>query len=314
MIKEKDVEFHKPDPNHHAWAETNYFGFYNVDHAIVGNIYTVFRPNVGACTSDITIYKGFHPNGRDRLYSALHMHLPMPASLRNYHLASGLKLNAPDLRTYNIEYEGTDDTHFKLRFDGIMEPYDIHDPDMDPITRRSEGQGYDWGQAYASHFDMTTHETGNLTVRGTTYPIDCIQTMDHSWGPRSESDLGSLAWVSGNFDGISIHCIFPIDPAVTADSEVAHGYVVEDGKVIGLVGGKLHIDRIGYQPVAAVFELEDELGRKHVMHGGAMAGGYWQPFMMMEVGYALMRWTLGGKVGHGIYQEGTSLAYRARHA
>jgi len=120
--------------------------------------------------------------------------------------------------------------------------------------------------------------------------------------------------VSGNFDGISIHCIFPIDPAVTADSEVAHGYVVEDGKVIGLVGGKLHIDRIGYQPVAAVFELEDELGRKHVMHGGAMAGGYWQPFMMMEVGYALMRWTLGGKVGHGIYQEGTSLAYRARHA
>jgi hypothetical protein len=314
MIKESDVEFHRPDPTYHDWAETNYFGFYNAEYAIVANIYTVFRPNVGACTSDITIYKGFSANGRDRIYSAIHMHLPMPDSLRQYSLASGLKLDAPNLRTYNIEYEGTDDTSFKLNFAGTMEPYDIHDPDMDPITRISQSDGFDWDQAYANHFDMTTHVTGELVLRGEIYPIDCIQTMDHSWGPRSESDLGSLAWVSGNFDGISIHCIFPVDPAVTADTELAHGYVVENGKVTGLVSGKLHVDRIGYQPVAAVFDLVDELGRRHVMYGGAMAGGYWQPFMMMEDGYALMRWTLGDKVGHGIYQEGTSLAYRSRHA
>lgn len=318
MIKDSDVEFHPADPNYHDWAETNYFGFYNAEHRLVGNIYTVFRPNVGAATSDVTIWKGFHPNGRDRLYSGLHMHCPMPEKLSDYSLTSGLSLKAAGVRSYDITYEGTDDTRLDLKIRGIMEPYDINDPAMDPITRRAREKAekaYDWGKAYASHFDMATHVTGQVTVRGETYPIDCFQPMDHSWGPRSESDLGSLAWLSGNFDGVTIHVLFAVDPANGPLSpELAHGYIVENGEVTGLVGGRMHVDRIGYQPVAAVVEVEDEKGRTHVMHAGAMAGGYWQPFMMMEVGYALMRWTYNGRVGHGIYQEGTSLAYRARVA
>lgn len=315
MITDADVDFHAPQADAHDWAETNYFGFYNAEHRLVGNVYTVFRPNVGAATSDVTIWKGFHPNGRDRLYSGLHMHCPMPAKLSDYALASGLSLKADGVRAYDISYQGTDDTRLDLRVRGIMEPYDITDPAMDPITRRARGGSYDWGKAYASHFDMAAHVTGAVTVAGETYPIDCIQPMDHSWGPRSESDLGSLAWLSGNFDGKTIHVIFPVDPASgPLSTQLAHGYVVEDGKVTGLVGGTMHVDRIGYQPVAVVVDVEDEAGRRHVMHGGAMAGGYWQPFMMMEVGYALIRWTCEGQLGHGVYQEGTSLAYRARHA
>lgn len=314
MITDKDTEFHTPQTGPLDWAETNYFGFYHPEARLVGNIYTVFRPMVGAATSDVTIWKGFHPNGRDRLYSGLHMHCPMPESLADYSLSSGLKVRASSIRDYDISYTGTDDTRIELAIRGMMEPYDIHDPAMDPITRRKQAGSYNWGEAYASHFDMTARVTGTVTVAGETYAIDCVQSMDHSWGPRSESELGALAWVSGNFEGRSIHCLFPVDPANSPLAELAHGYVLEDGKVTGLVGGTMHVDRIGYQPVAAVITVEDEAGRTHTLHGGAMAGGYWQPFMMMEVGYGLIRWTCEGQLGHGIYQEGTSLAYRARHA
>jgi hypothetical protein len=162
---------------------------------------------------------------------------------------------------------------------------------------------------------MSARVTGTVTVRGETIPIDCVQTMDHSWGPRTEADLASIMWLGADFgDNLAIHAFFPADPA---NSEIcaplAHGYVTENGKVRGLVGGKLHVTRVGYQPTAIVWDCEDETGKIYRLYGSATAGGPWPVYPNVDVGLALMRWTMGGKVGHGIAMESSSMVYRTRH-
>ena len=44
-----------------------------------------------------------------------------------------------------------------------------------------------------------------------------------------------------------------------------------------------------------------------------VAGGPWPVYPSVDVGLALIRWTLDGKVGHGMAMENSSMAYRTRH-
>lgn len=56
-----------------------------------------------------------------------------------------------------------------------------------------------WGEAYAGHFDQTGKFEGDLSSRGRRYPIDCVSTMDHSWGLRSERQGHTMSWLHGHF-------------------------------------------------------------------------------------------------------------------
>ena len=315
MITDKDLDFHATDPDCHNWAETNYFAFFNAEHAVCGHLQALFRPNLGVVMSDVRVWRGLVERSEDTWYISNHFHMPIPAprNLREYTLVNGLSIKALGPRDYRVDYIGIEDSsiHFDVR--GIMEPYDIADPDMDPITRKARGESWTFSSAYNGHFDMSARVTGTVTVRGETIPVDCVQVMDHSWGPRTEVDLAAMMWLGGEFDGLAIHAFFPADPANSETMSLAHGYVTEGGKVRGLVGGKLHVTRLAYQPMAIVFDAEDETGRKYRLHGATIAGGPWPVYPSVDVGLALVRWTMDGKVGHGMAMENSSMAYRTRH-
>ena len=94
---------------------------------------------------------------------------------------------------------------------------------------------------------------------------------------------------------------------------LAHGYVCRQGKVTGLSSATLVMTRLNYLPIAAEWHCEDEHGARFVLYGAAIAGGPWPVYPSVDVGMSLMRWTLGGEVGHGLAMENTSMAYRTRH-
>jgi hypothetical protein len=317
MITDKDLDFHLADPVFHNWAETNYFAFFNAEHAICGHLQALFRPNIGVVMSDVRVWRGLVDHSADTWYISNHFHMPIAPglSLRDYTLPNGLSVKAMSPRNYRVDYVGIEDSRIHLDVNGIMEPYDIADPEMDPITRSLTKASWTFASAYNGHFDMSAHVTGEVTVRGETIPIDCVQVMDHSWGPRTEVDLAAMMWLGADFgDNFAIHAFFPADPA-NSDilSPLAHGYVTERGVVRGLIKGQLQVSRLGYQPVAIVFEAEDATGRHYRLYGAAIAGGPWPVYPSVDVGLALMRWTLGDKVGHGMAMENSSMAYRTRH-
>jgi hypothetical protein len=312
MITDKDLDLHVTDPKAHNWAETNYFAFFIPEHGICGHLHALFRPNVGAVMSDIRVWRGLVPSTDDTWYISHHSHLPMPQSLREYTLLNGLSVRALSPRHYRVDYIGIDDTeiHFDVR--GIMEPYDTADPAMDPVTRATQKGGWNFSAAYANHFDMSARVTGEIKIRGETFAVDCVQVMDHSWGPRTEVDLAAMLWLGATFDdNFAIHAFFPGDPAETEILRpLAHGYVTENGEVRGLVKGQLHVTRLGYFPVAIVFDAQDEAGRTYRLYGATVAGGPWPVYPNLDVGVALVRWTMGDKVGHGIAMENASMRYR----
>ena len=49
-----------------------------------------------------------------------------------------------------------------------------------------------WGHAYAGHFDQTGRYEGELSLRGRRHAIDCVATMDHSWGVRAERQTSRM--------------------------------------------------------------------------------------------------------------------------
>lgn len=315
MIKDSDIDFHPTDELVHDWAETNYFAFFNAEKRICGHLQALFRPNLGVVMSDVRIWRGLVDRTSDTLYVANHHHQPAAPSLRSYSLYSGLSVSALSVRDYKVEYLGFDDTeiHFDVR--GIMEPYDIADPEMDPVTRKQMDGGFVLGEAYRGHWDMHAHVRGEIRCRGEIIPVDCVQVMDHSWGPRTEIDLPGMMWLGGYFPDTdtAVHAFFPADPANSDELELAHGYVCQSGKVTGLVSGKLIMTRLNYQPIAAEWHCEDASGKRWSLYGAAIAGGPWPVYPSVDVGISLMRWTLGSNVGHGLAMENTSMAYRTRH-
>ena len=59
--------------------------------------------------------------------------------------------------------------------------------------------------------------------------------MDHSWGPRPERGAPNMSWLHAHFSrDLAMHAIFSFDPQPTGELTLAHGYVVDSGKVFGL--------------------------------------------------------------------------------
>ena len=199
MIRPEDVAYHTPAGVQYEWAETNFFSFIVPEANLTGWVYTIARPGVGAMVCDIEVMDRIGRITLETRYFDFQQHLPIPDRLEDYSLPNGLSLKtANEPRDYLIDYQGTDDTFFKLKVAGVMEPFDIHDPAMDPLASTDPNKS-GFGSAYANHFDMTAHVTGNVRIRGKDYAVDCVTTMDHSWGPRNERGMNPMGWINGNF-------------------------------------------------------------------------------------------------------------------
>lgn len=311
MIKPEDVGFHTPAGVAHDWAETNFFYVYLPEPNITTWLYTVARPGVGAFVCDIEAFDKIGDSALDAIYFDASQHLPMPAELQNYQLSNGVSLqtsNAP--LDYHIRYSGHDDTEFDWRVHGLMEPYDIQDPEMDPLATGDPGQS-GFGTAYANHFDMSVHITGTTRIRGREFPVDCVTIMDHSWGPRDERTLSSVAWINAAFGpDYSLNTIWSRDMDATGWDEFtfAHGYALVDGKVRGLKSGRLRaVRRRAHMPVSYEIAVLDVDDREHLLQGTPVGQHPWAPYSNSHIPFSTLRWHAGDRTGFGVAQENVPL-------
>ncbi len=310
MITAKDLEYHTPMDAGHTWAETYFFAIALPEEHLLAAIYVVARPGIGVMVNDITIYGALSDNRSDLLYQDAQHHLPAPAVWADIDSPSGLKIKAlKPPRDYRIDYVGFNDTEIHIDWIGMMEPFDIHDPAHSPKAAKSQNEqhsGSGLGAAWGGHFDMTGRVTGTLKVRGREFKVNSIERMDHSWGHRNPIKFNAQNSISAAFEsGPAFHVItiVDIDAPVGKDHRLAHGYVLEDGKVYGLTDLELTNNRLGSVVVGMDMKVTDVRGKVFHLHAVADVGAPWNAYAGTVTYTAQMKWFLAGAIGYGCVME-----------
>jgi hypothetical protein len=310
MITEKNLEFQAPADVDHEWGETYWLGLYVPEANLYGWVYMVFRPGSGAVMCDVEFLDRCSREMFDARYVDIQNHLVIPSGLRRFTLANGVSFESHSTRSYRLDYVGVHDTELHLDLEGIHEPYDIHDPDLDPMARPDHSAAVEnsgFGTAYAGHFDLTTRVRGTVRVRGQDYAVDCLATQDHSWGPRPERGMRPMGYVNAHFDDdYVVQSIWEFDPsrADGAQHVFKHGYVVREGRLIGAVDGVLTVRHRGLAPESIELSVTDHEGTVHAMTGSPSAFANWVPYGCTPTGHSMVRWTTsGGLEGVGTCME-----------
>jgi hypothetical protein len=307
MIRASDVAFHTPSNVTYDWAETTYFSVYIPEGNITAWVYIVMRAGVGAAMADIEVINGIRRKPLDANYFDMQQHLPLPARLDDFTLPNGLSIKTSNQpRDYQIDYIGVDDTELHWTARGLMEPFDINDPAMDPRAAPGDIAHSGFGAAYANHFDMTAHITGTIKIRGKTHAVDCVTTMDHSWGPRNERQLKPMGWINANFNQqTAFSTIWSFDPLARGWEQFgfAHGYALINGKVRGLKSGRQRAVRQGPFPSGYEMIVTDINDDEHLLIGQTIAQIPWSCYSNSMAMATTVRWHYAGLTGVGLAQE-----------
>jgi hypothetical protein len=302
MITLRDMDFHTPENVPYTWGETNYFDIHVPEANIHAWIQCCFRAGVGAAYVDVEIVDRKASSVYEALYVDRQNHLPLPERLDKFSLPNGLSVDATGgPRNYRVDYVGVRGTEIHVDVAGIMEPYDITDPAIDPLAAgdtASAASSSGFGAAYSNHFDMTCRVTGELTVDGRTHTVDCIAVMDHSWGPRDERGMRQMTWANANFsESFALHGIWSLDDLVEDGPrhEFKHGYAVVDGELRGGVGGTLNVERDGQFTRRANLSIVDAEGREYRAIGEAVNHLDWFSMGNAMVPMHAMRWHADGR-------------------
>jgi len=227
VIRAEDAQFHPTTTDDPLWAETNYFGLYagqDTERPLNIGVYGLFREPLGVVGATVSVNsrRVTMPWAADYWDAWEHLVVPQPSDLLDYRLANGLSVRCTEPnRVWDVDYaDPAAGLELHVRCTALMDPYDINDPDMDPMAARVD-RDKTWGHAYAGHFDLTGHFEGELVLRGTRTPIDCVSTMDHSWGVRAERQTSRLSWQHAHVSpDLAIHviCDFGTDAGPDAPS------------------------------------------------------------------------------------------------
>lgn len=306
MITPEDASLHPPTSDDPTWAETNFFGFYIPEVNLNIGLYALFRANLGVALSTVCMNSRRAYAHWEAEYCDMQMHLPMGENfdLLDYRLANGLAVRSTDPNmVWELDYDDGEGTAVHVVYRSLMPAFDIHDAEQDPMVSEDH---FSWGTAYNGHFDQTGTFEGEVILRGRRYPVDCVSTMDHSWGPRAERHAHTMNWLHAHFSkDLVIHAIFSFDPADGGTAlSLAHGYVLEDGEVHGLKAGQGTTSRKGWFPEEKVIEVTDKRDRTWWLRGEALTSFPWHAWPNVTGFNALMRWEdRDGRRGLGETQD-----------
>lgn len=315
MISDSDADFHTPTSDDQTWAETNFFGLYVPEATLNIGVYALFRPNAGVVISTVHINSRFvdKPWEGDYWDPQHHLAIPEPRNLRDYSLANGLHVtNVEPNRVWDVSFHNGRNVDLEFRYTALAPAFDISDPAQDPIVAAQQAAAGDetfaWGEAYKGHFDQTGHFEGELRLRGVTHRIDCVSTMDHSWGLRAEHQAHNMSWLHAHFSkDYAIHGIFDFDhtggPDAPTDAPLLHGYVLDHGELVGLTGGRSRTVRQGFYAKAVEIEVADVRGRTHRLTGIGRTSFPWQAGPGTVGFNVLAEWRSGDATGWGEIQD-----------
>jgi hypothetical protein len=306
MITGKDLDYHNKSTTDPTYAETYFLIFSVPEESISGNAYLLVRPNVGVVLSSIYVHKGICLNAWEADYADAPMHLKAPEKLSDFTLANGFSLSGSNnARDYHFRYEGRDKLcSFDLDVKGIMQPFDALDPNQNPMldkfanTEEALGAGDGWAQG---HYDTIGHITGELSLYGKKYKVDCVDGIDRSWGPRLEWNASPVSWMHMTFGpDLAFHLVMTLDVSKSGVryTTFRFGYAVVNGEVTGVVGAEVAGSNAGMLGMSRIVRIRDAKGREWEMFGAAVAAAPWHSAYGSFTSFqTLYRWTMGDRTG-----------------
>ena len=310
VIDARDLEYHTPEDAGHTWAETYFFPIAIPEEHLLATVYVVVRPGIGVMVNDVAVYGALSDTRSDLLYFDVQPHLPAPEKWAEIDSPAGLRISAhTPPRDYRIDYVGHSGTELHVDWNGIMEPFDIHDPRHSPkaaATTNEQHAGSGLGAAWGGHFDMTGRVTGTLTVRGKTFEVDCVERMDHSWGHRNAVTMNAQNSISAAFgEDLAFHIItiLDLDAPNGADHTFAHGYVLDNGEVYGVADLELTNTRLGAVVTAMDMRVTDVRGKVFHLRGWMDIGAPWNAYAATVTYTGEMTWLLDDRQGYGCVME-----------
>lgn len=317
MINPQMVDFQNGADTDPAWVETLLIPFIAREANIYCLVYVCVRPGLGVMANQVWICGALSDNRSDLLHYQDHQHLPAPAKLTDFTSGIGLRVKFTDApRDFTVDYKADDGTAFHMDWKGLMDPFDIHDPNHSPQASKVEDMHADIsvGQKHAAgHYDLTGHATGTLTLRGKTYTIDSIERMDHSWGPRNPTIIKNMFIVSATFgEDLFFHMICPWNPDLPKSNQfqLTHGYVVDKGQVFGLTDKvEMTVQQFGLMCAGLQMTVHDVRGKRYRMNASPNLGAPWMPYPSAITYNGLMNFFMGDREGYGVVLANYSLPW-----
>jgi hypothetical protein len=278
-----DDRHHEVGDPHPLWTETTWWGFLVPDRAIGGMVYTLFRPNVGVASVQVSVWDADAVEPWRVPYHREQWHLPFPATDLDDTEIGGLRLRCLEpLRSYEVGYDDGEALQLDLRFDAVMEPHV-------PMAERAAG-----------HFDQLGHVTGTLVLSGEPVPVDCLAIRDRSWYVRDDRRSLLAGYLYGAADEDHHFLAFTHPEDTSGTSLVVGGYLVRDGVKATLTGGTRTVaSRRRGHPDEVALEATDEQGRSLSVTGRVSASLASQSTPGMFAWMSLVDWTIDGRPGHG---------------
>ena len=316
-ITARSFEFQAPSDADYHWVETLLIPFVLPEEGIYGLAYTCVRPGLGVMANQVIICGSLSDSRSDLLHYADNQQLPAVSSLRNFSTPLGLSVRFADgVRDFRVDYVGHDGTEFHFDWTGLMDPFDIHNPAHSPQAGRARDIHADIepGRAHrAGHVDATGRAVGTLKLRGKTYQIDCIERMDHSWGPRDATISRPTYVVSATFSkDLFFHMICPWDPTAAPDRQLhlSHGYVGDHSAVHGLTDvARIEAQHFGNMTVGLQMQVSDVRGKQWDMIASPNVGAPWYSLPSAVTYLSLMRFFMDGQRGYGIVMANHNMSW-----
>ena len=317
MITAEQIDYQNPPDADHNWVETYLIPIVIPEEHIYALVYVCARPAMGVMSNQIMVCGALSDNRSDLLHYNDNQHLPAPKKFSELSSPIGLSIRATSApRNFRIDYEGFDGTEIHVDWEGLMDPFDIHDPAHSPQAGRVEDMhaDIDTGKKHkAGHFDLTGRATGTLKVRGRTFKVDSIERMDHSWGPRDPMVIKNMYIVSATFGAdLAFHMICPWNPDLTGADQfkLTHGYVLQDGKVHGLTSEvTMTSSHHGLMCTGLQMTVKDTRGKSFHLRATADVGAPWSPYPSAITYNSMMRWSYGEREGYGVVLPNYNLPY-----
>lgn len=291
VLQAADELRHPPgaDPN---WRESIYWNFNDPDHRIGAWIYLWVVPADPARSGMIvSFYHGGWPDpqvydkamaapghllSKDRRWVYCYQKQGPHLACAEFDdlSASGLRIaRVEPLSRYALSFDDGDGTSFTLDCRFLDAPFDYADG-VHPTPRWLADNRY-----HRSH-----RISGELTIRGTRYGIDCTGDSDHSWGTRDWAVFASNRFKMWSFQSGDGRLAASIIDQQTLEGHLALGYVSIDGLVASArsIASQASYDQQGVQRDIQV-EVEDDRGRlvrascaaMHSFIGWGAPGQFW---------------------------------------
>lgn len=297
MADQIDIDRFCPTPTDDPyWNESCWFSFSIPERGIHGMVYYFFRPNMRLMMGGPILWdnSGVHPG--DCLYFDWHHIQTIPPGAQKFDFTSQTSLSVEVVKPreqYRLRYDANGFA-MDLLWTAIAEPHHFLGMEITATGQSAENR---------MHLEQMGRAAGRIVHNGQIYEIDSFALRDTSWGRRQTDSVkrGSYFWAIA-----SHQTAFHAQTIGEGDEQgVVGGFLMLDGKVSTLAGGKRVVTKMGrLTPDIFRLTIEDQLGRTAEIEARSSTHLMFNGFPRCQVVWSLLHADFGsGVTGWGDLQE-----------